>query len=100
MNKKAKLIISTQGVRGGKVSDYKLIGWMCLAINDEGGWRNERIDIDSFKGFGESYTIRETPEIRIWSNAEVVFQGTYSDLVKTIELGKTLFNSLKNVEDV
>lgn len=71
----------TQNKKGGEPQYKENLGYSATFIDN-----NTSIVVDAFKGQGDSYKERETPQIRIQNNGNVIFEGTMEEL--TIKLKK------------
>jgi hypothetical protein len=72
--------IETQGVKGGKTQS-KEVGFLIACLRHE----EDRITIDDFEGYGETYKQRELQHIEIIKNGKVLFSGDKYELFNILE---------------
>ena len=72
MANKKTLTVSTQGIGGGNTSS-KIVGWTGITDLAEGF----EIEVDCYKGAGQTYAPRETSKIRITfpNNEQMEFES-------------------------
>lgn len=75
-----KLAIKTQNKAGNEPKYKENLGLVSIFINSE-AW----ISIDLFEGFGDSYRQRETEEITISDNGNIVFKGSFRELIQILK---------------
>ena len=85
MKKEAELTLITQGVKGGRLKESRW-GYVEAIVGRD--IDNQTIIFDAFKGTGKTYQRREVTQIRIFSNAQAVFVGTFEELVELITKNK------------
>lgn len=67
--------LETQGIKGGK-TQTKEVGYLIACLRNE----QDRITIDDFEGFGDTYKQRELQRIEIIENGKVLFSGSKYEL--------------------
>ena len=77
-----ELNVITQGVKGGKSNWLGRKGRVRVLIGDE-----YEIEVDAFKGMGDTYQEREEPEITVYDSGELVFKGDFCELVSALLRG-------------
>ncbi|MDC8102692.1 MULTISPECIES: hypothetical protein [Chryseobacterium] len=75
-----KLAIKTQNKAGNEPKYQENLGLVSIFMNSE-DW----ISIDLFEGFGNSYRQRETEEIVISDNENIVFKGSFGELIQILK---------------
>jgi hypothetical protein len=75
------LKIRTQGIRGGKHQYKNNIGEVIVFLNHE----EDKIKIDYFQGQGQDYKQRETEEIQVYDNGEMIFFGSKRELFEKLK---------------
>ncbi|REC60501.1 hypothetical protein DRF65_20780 [Chryseobacterium pennae] len=75
-----KLAIKTQNKAGNEPKYKENLGLVSIFINSE-AW----ISIDLFEGFGDSYKQREIEEIVISDNGNIVFKGSFGELIQILK---------------
>ena len=79
---KANIDLKVTGVRGGNPSWTENKGQVVVFVDDD----KNVISIDAFIGQGSTYKKREVSLIEIReNNGEMIFLGTFDDLVKTLK---------------
>jgi hypothetical protein len=73
--------VKIQGVKGGDPAYRDNVGYVSTFVGGDGN----RVVIDAFEGYGESYKRRETPIVELYRNGNLVFSGSYKDLSCIIE---------------
>lgn len=76
-----KLALKTQNKAGNEPKYKENLGLVSIFMNSE-DW----ISIDLFEGFGNSYRQRETEEITISDNGNIVFKGSFRKLIQILKL--------------
>lgn len=72
--------LETQGIKGGK-TQVKKVGYLMACLRHG----QDRIIIDDFEGFGDTYKQRELQRIEIIKNGEVLFSGSKYELFDILE---------------
>lgn len=72
--------LETQGIKGGK-AQTKEVGYLMACLRHG----QDRIIIDDFEGFGDTYKQRELQRIEIIKNGEVLFSGSKYELFDILE---------------
>jgi len=72
--------LETQGTKGGK-TQTKEVGFLIACLRNE----QDRISIDDFEGFGDTYKQRELQHIEIIKNGKVLFSGSKYELFDILE---------------
>lgn len=75
-----KLTIKTQNKAGNEPKYKENLGFASIFLHSQ-DW----ISIDLFEGFGDTYRQRETEEITISDNGNIVFKGNFTELVKILK---------------
>lgn len=75
----SELSLAIQGVKGGLIKEFPKLGFTCNFVGN-----NNKIAFDAFSGYGESYKRREQTQIRIIQGDQMVFMGTFDELVKKL----------------
>ncbi|MBT2621245.1 hypothetical protein [Chryseobacterium sp. ISL-6] len=76
-----KLAIKTQNRAGSEPKYKENLGFASIFLHPQ-DW----ISIDLFEGFGDSYRQRETEEITISDNGNIVFKGSFRELIQILKL--------------
>ena len=79
----SNLKIFVQGTKGGPARE-KEIGSVTACIDRPG----DEIMVDAFSGYGETYMRRNNTLINVCKNDEVVFSGSFDELVEMIKNGQ------------
>ena len=83
----SRLGYSVQGKRGGTPQVKDDVGNVCVFIDNSMGCQiagGDSINVDAFKGYGESYGRREQCEITIRKSGNEVFRGRFDELVSRL----------------
>ena len=75
------LAIKTQNVKGGTPQFKDNVGYVSTFI----GNNEDRIVVDAFEGFGETYKRREMHEISIFENGTLIFNGNKYELFEKLK---------------
>lgn len=75
-----KLAVKTQNKKGNEPKYKENFGFSSIFLSTE-NW----ISIDLYEGFGDSYKPRETEEVTISDNGNIVFKGNFSELIKILK---------------
>lgn len=78
----AKLSLKTQGVKGNSPKWTGKLGYTANFVGGE--MTNNIIIIDAFEGIGKDYKERKECNIEIHSKGNVIFNGTFEELVNKI----------------
>lgn len=73
--------VKTQNRKGGNPQWKENLGYGAI-FKDQTSF----IVLDAYEGQGVSYKQRKEPEIRIQSKGKLIFQGTFDELEKKLEL--------------
>lgn len=80
---KARLNLKTMSEKGDGVVLHGEVGFVKASI-DCAVTGTSFISVDAFQGAGENYRRRDNCEVRIISNNEEVFSGTFDELVEKV----------------
>lgn len=83
----SRLGYSIQGKRGGTPQVKDDIGSVCVFIDNSMGCQisgSDSINVDAFKGYGETYGRRDQCEIIIRKSGNEVFKGNFDDLISKL----------------
>jgi hypothetical protein len=75
------LNIRTQGIQGKTLSNFKEVGF--VEVRPE--YSINRITFDDFEGDGNAYHRRKQTHIRILEDKDVIFEGTFYDLINILK---------------
>jgi len=72
--------LETQGVKGGNTQTKK-VGYLMACLRHG----QDRIIIDDFEGFGDTYKQRELQLIEVYKNGKLLFSGNKYELFDILE---------------
>lgn len=73
--------IKTQNKKGNAPKYQENLGYVTTFLRHS----EDRIVVDDYEGTGESYKKRETSEISIYDNGELIFQGCKQELFNKLK---------------
>jgi hypothetical protein len=76
----ANIILETQGIKGGNAKTQN-VGYLLACLRNN----QDRIIIDDFEGFGDTYKQREMQLIEIIHNGNVLFSGDKYELYEILK---------------
>lgn len=73
--------LKTQGIRGGAATYKEKVGYVTTFLKH----LEDRIVIDDFEGFGNTYKQRELTNIEVYNNGKLLFSGDKYELFNILE---------------
>lgn len=72
--------LEVQGVKGGNTKSQKA-GYLLVCLRQN----QDRITIDDYEGFGDTYKQRELQKIEVIENGKILFSGSKYDLFSILK---------------